>query len=188
MHCTAKKTLKQIVASENQACIGLKANQPTLFKQAQQVTQQHPPLSQVQSHDSTHGRAVTRRIQVFAAPPAAVQAWPGLTAFAAVERWGERDGKSFHTQSWFILTQVLSATAVADLIRRHRGAVENQLHWVKDVVQGEDQSTLHAPKPAILMAFLRSWAISAFRHAGYDSITKAMRLCKHDLPKLISFL
>lgn len=145
-------------------------------------------MSQTQSTDLTHGRTVTRRVQVLAAPPEAVQAWPGLAAFAAVERWGEREGKPFHTQSWFILTQVLPATAVADLIRNHRGAVENKLHWVKDVVQGEDQATLHHPKPATLMALLRTWAISAFRQAGYDSITKAMRLYKHDLPKLISFL
>ncbi|MDX2243174.1 MAG: hypothetical protein NW224_21035 [Leptolyngbyaceae cyanobacterium bins.302] len=40
----------------------------------------------------------------------------------------------------------------------------------------------------LLMAFLRSWAISLFRKAGYSSITKAIRLCKHDLPKLISFI
>jgi predicted transposase YbfD/YdcC len=176
------------VASQNQACIGLKANQRNLLKQAQQVTQDALPLSQTAATDLTHGRTVTRRIQVFAAPPNSVQAWPGLAAFVAVERWGEREGKPFRTQSWFILTQVMHATAVADLIRHHRGSIENKLHWVKDVVQAEDQATLHAPKPATLMAALRSWAISAFRQAGHDSITKAMRLYKHDLPKLISFL
>jgi hypothetical protein len=176
------------VASGNQACIGLKANQPNLFKQAQQVAQDHQPLSQHQATDRSHGRSVERRIRVFAAPLNWMQDWPGLEAFAAVERWGEREGKPFRTQSWFILTQVLPATTVADLIQNHRGSIENKLHWVKDVVQDEDQSALHAPKPATLMALLRSWAISAFRHAGYDSITKAMRLCKHDLPKLISFL
>jgi len=39
-----------------------------------------------------------------------------------------------------------------------------------------------------VMALLRSWAISLFRKAGYSSITKAMRLFKHDLPTLISFI
>jgi len=62
------------------------------------------------------------------------------------------------------------------------------LHWVKDVVQGEDASLIQSPNPATVMALLRSWAISLFRKAGHSSITKAMRLFKHDLPTLISFV
>ena len=62
--------------------------------------------------------------------------WSGLAVFASVRRWGIRDGKPFDTQSWFILNQNLPADRVAMLIREHRGAVENKLHWVKDVVQG----------------------------------------------------
>jgi hypothetical protein len=56
------------------------------------------------------------------------------------------------------------------------------------VVQQEDASLIRAAKPATLMALLHSWAISAFRKAGYDSLTKALRLFSHDLKQLISFL
>ncbi|BAU43280.1 hypothetical protein [Leptolyngbya sp. O-77] len=74
------------------------------------------------------------------------------------------------------------------MIQAHRGTTENKLHWVKDVVQGEDASWIRAANPATLMALLRSWAISLFRKAGYSSITKAIRLFQHDLPTLISFI
>jgi hypothetical protein len=66
--------------------------------------------------------------------------------------------------------------------------VENQVHWVKDALQCKDASLIQAAQPATLMAFLRTWVLSVFRNAGFDSWTKATRLFKHDLPKLLSFL
>lgn len=188
MPCTVKKTVEQIVASENHYCIGLKGNQKTLLQHAQHTAHCHSPLSTFQEHDDSHGRSVERRVRVFAALPALMQHWQGLAAFVAVERHGVRDGQAFHRHSWFILSQVIPAQQAAALIRHHRSSIENKLHWVKDVVQGEDHSLLQAAKPATLMALLRSWAISAFRNAGYDSLTKALRLFKHDLPSLLSFL
>ncbi len=187
MHSTPKKTVKQIVASENHYCIGLKANQPKLLDQARACAQTQLPLSQSEIQDTTHGRVVTRRVQVFAAPPELTSTWVGLSAFVRVERWGIRDGKPFAHQSWYILSQIIEAQTAGQLIQAHRGTTENKLHWVKDVVQGEDGSLIQAPNPATLVAFLRSWAISVFRKAGYVSITKAMRLFKHDLPTLLSF-
>jgi len=47
---------------------------------------------------------------------------------------------------------------------------------------------LEEPKNKAGQPEMRTWALSAFRKAGYESLTKAMRLCKHDLPKLSSFL
>lgn len=73
------------------------------------------------------------------------------------------------------------------MIQAHWGTTENKLHWVKDVVQGEDASLIRSPNPATLIALLRSWAISLFRKAGHASITKAMRRFKHNLPSLLSF-
>jgi predicted transposase YbfD/YdcC len=86
-----------------------------------------------------------------------------------------------------VCSQVIEAQQLADLIRGHRATTENKLHWVKDVVQGEDASLINSSNPATLMALLRSWAISLFRKAGHTSITKAMRRFKHDLPSLLSF-
>jgi len=177
----------QIIESENHYCIGLKANQSKLLQQAQQCAQTQSPLSHYHTRDTSHGREVERQVQVFAAPVELAQEWTGLAAFVAVERFGSRQGQPFRRQSWFILSQIIPAPDAAVMIQAHRGTTENKLHWVKDVVQGEDASLIQAAKPATLMAFLRSWAISLFRKAGYSSITKAMRLFKHDLPMLLSF-
>lgn len=173
--------------SGNHYCIGLKGNQKTLLKQAQMAEQSQLPLSQDCQLDTSHGRVVERRVQVFAAAPELSEQWMGLAAFVSVQRRGLRAGKAFDKQSWYILSQVIPAQQAAGLIRNHRGSLENQVHWVKDVVQGEDSSQIRAAKPATVMGIMRTWALSLFRKAGYQSLTQAMRLCKHDLPKLLSF-
>lgn len=187
MHCILKKTVHEIVNSGNHYCIGLKANQPKLLQQAKQCAQTQAPLSCYQFLDTSHGRVVERRVRVFAAPPELSQHWAGLAAFVAVERSGVRQGEAFERVSWFIISQVIEAQQLAWMIQAHRGTTENKLHWVKDVVQGEDASLIQSPNPATLMALLRSWAVSLFRKAGHASITRAMRRFKHDLPSLLSF-
>lgn len=189
MRCTVKKTVSDIIARGNHYCIGLKGNQGTLLRQAQACAATQPPLTRhYDVLDTSHGRCVERCVEVFAAPPALAATWEGLAAFARVERSGSRDGQCFQHHSWAILSQPLEAQRVSALIRGHRSCIENRLHWVKDVVQQEDASLICAPQPAQLMALLRTWALSAFRKAGHQSITKALRLFRHDMPKLISFL
>jgi 3-methyladenine DNA glycosylase/8-oxoguanine DNA glycosylase len=184
----SKKTVEQIIVSNNHYCIGLKGNQKKLLQTAQQTAQTQPPLSSYQEQDASHGRWVERTIRVFAAAPEWASQWQGLSAFVSVERRGIRDGNPFERHAWFILSQVIPAPQAASLIRGHRASIENQVNWVKDVVQGEDRSGIRAAQPATLMAFLRSWALTAFRKAGFDSFTKATRKFKHDLSKLFSLL
>lgn len=188
MPCTPKKTVGEIIESGNHYCIGLKANQRKLLERAVQCAHTQVPLSFHQYLDTSHGRVVTRRVRVFAAPPELSQDWDALAAFVCVERSGVRQGQPFERQSWFIISQVIEAQQLACMIQAHRATTENKLHWVKDVVQGEDASLIRTPNPATLMALFRSWAISLFRKAGHSSITRAIRLFQHDLPTLISFI
>ncbi|BAU43279.1 hypothetical protein O77CONTIG1_03107 [Leptolyngbya sp. O-77] len=69
MRCTPKKTVCEIIDVGNHYCIGLKANQRKLLEQAQQCAQTQVPLSSHEFLDTSHGRVVTRRVRVFAAPP-----------------------------------------------------------------------------------------------------------------------
>ena len=184
----SKKTVSDIVESDNHYCIGLKGNQPKLLAQAQRCETTDIPVSVFDAVvDCSHGRLVERCVQVFEVSQDCSEDWANLAAFASVKRFGVRDGHSFQTQSWFILDQCLSAQRVAQLVQNHRGTIENRVHWVKDVVQREDASLIQAANPATVMSIFRSWAISIFRKSGYDSITRAIRFFRHDLPKLISF-
>ena len=160
-----------------------------MLRQAQHCRANQQPLSRHYAVlDTTHGRCGERRIEVFAAPPELAHSWPEIAAFVAVQRCGWREGDSFCRDSWFLLTDILPAATAAQLIQEHRATIENRLHWVKDVVQQEDASEITAPPPALLMALLRTWAISAFRKAGHRSLTQAIRRFQHDLTALLSFL
>ena len=60
-------------------------------------------------------------------------------------------------------------------LKRGHWAIENRLHWVKDVTLGEDQSTLHTGQGPTVMAFLRDAALSLLRRAGIQQIAARLR-------------
>jgi len=72
-------------------------------------------------------------------------------------------------------------------IRSH-WAIENSLHWVKDVTFREDASRIrtgHAPEN---MSIMRNIAINAFRKCDFDNIAQAVRLTSHNIPWLMRIL
>jgi predicted transposase YbfD/YdcC len=64
------------------------------------------------------------------------------------------------------------ATAVAAWVRRHWG-IENKLHWVRDVVFGEDTQHAYLGASAHTTAIMHNLAISLLRLAGITEIKHA---------------
>ena len=66
---------------------------------------------------------------------------------------------------------------LAKLLQRWRGhwAIENRLHWVKDVVLKEDASRVRAGQSPFMLAMLRNALVTCLRAAGFDSITQGRR-------------
>jgi hypothetical protein len=60
-------------------------------------------------------------------------------------------------------------------LKRGHWTIENRLHYVKDVIMREDQSTVHADNGPKIMAALRNTAISLLRRAGFSTIAARMR-------------
>ncbi len=62
--------------------------------------------------------------------------------------------------------------------RRERSLLpsyQNGFHYVKDVIMGEDKSTVHRDHGPKIMAALRNTALSLLRHAGFSTIAARMR-------------
>lgn len=72
-------------------------------------------------------------------------------------------------------------------IRSH-WAIENSLHWVKDMTLGEDGSRIRTGRAPENMSLVRNIAINAFRKYGFSNIAQAMRLSSHDIPLLMGML
>jgi Transposase DDE domain len=67
-----------------------------------------------------------------------------------------------------------SAARLLDLARGHWG-IENRLHWVKDVVLGEDACRVRTRDGPQILAGLRNAALRLLRGNGFDQIATALR-------------
>jgi hypothetical protein len=62
-------------------------------------------------------------------------------------------------------------------LTRAHWAIENRLHWVRDVTFDEDRCRVRKGAGAHVMASLRNVAISLLRLAGAANIAQALRRC-----------
>jgi len=82
------------------------------------------------------------------------------------------------TQTRYGITSLSPEQAApADLLTftRQHWAIENSLHWVRDVTFAEDRSTLHVGCTHHVMAILRNLAISLLHLQGYSRIASTLR-------------
>ena len=185
-----KKTTEQIIDGGNDYVITLKANQPTLYQQAQQTVAaaiQSNGYDQFIDIDTSRNRYVCWIVKVVNDLTDVDLDWRGLSSIIEVTRCGLREGNLFHEVHYYISSLQATAEAFAQGIRGHWG-IENLVHWVKDVVMGEDHAPFAAFKAASNWSIIRNIVINIARHKGYHSLTKARRFLAHDIPKILSFL
>lgn len=167
--------------------IAVKANQKKLYRQLQGCSQSQAPQSCYEQQETTRGRVTTRRVSVFDAPTGISADWAGLNTFVKVERFGTRAGQSYQQTAYYISSLCAGALTFAQGIRGH-WLIENQLHWVKDVVFGEDRSSIRPSGAATNFSIVRSIVLNLFRKHGYSSLTQARRLVANDLHQLLFLL
>lgn len=80
--------------------------------------------------------------------------------------------------------------APARLLELNRGhwAIENKLHWVRDVTFDEDRSQVRTGAAAHTMATLRNLAITLLRLAGATNIAAALRHCARHLAHAVRLI
>lgn len=136
--------------------------------------------------ETTRDRSTERRVSVLAPPDGIDPAWVGLKRVVCIERQGRRGQKLTSERMFYISSLELSAAEFAERIRSH-WHVENRLHWVKDMVMGEDRMPVCDGHALSNFAIVRSIGVNLFRANGFDSITKGIRYLAHDIRKLFSF-
>jgi len=187
MRCILKKTLQQIIDSGNDYLVTLKANQGKLLEAVQLHFEQSQPISVTTGVEQTRQRHVERTVSVLAPPAKIDPAWVGVQRVVKVERRGTRSGKPFKETMFYLSSLKLDAKEFAQRIRDH-WQVENNLHWVKDVVLGEDKAPLCAGHALTNFAIIRTLVVNLFRLNGFASVTKGIRAVAHDIHQLFSFL
>jgi predicted transposase YbfD/YdcC len=86
--------------------------------------------------------------------------------------------KKGSTETAYAITSLTATQAspaeLAAIIRGH-WAIEDRLHWVRDLDYDEDRSQVRTASSPRVMATMRNLAITILRLAGYASITAALR-------------
>src|SRR4028118_1665369 len=187
MPFTAKKTTKLIIEGGNNYVITVKGNQPRLLAQLKTLALHQKPCERAVDIEQIRGRTTCRIVNVFTDIKGIDLDWLGLRSLIQVERIGIRSGKKYLQTNYYISSLVSKATTFADGIRQHWG-IENRLHWVKDVIFGEDVAPFSNYNAATNWSIIRNIAINLARKSGYDSLTKAERFLAHDIDKLFLLL
>lgn len=159
----------------------VKGNQQTLENDIRRFFATPPfgsGISQATLSEKVKGRVVTRTIAV-TSDLNAYLAWPGLTHVWQMTRViGSGNTKTTETAVGIarLLQKPSAATAqeLNTLIRGH-WAIENNLHRQRDVIFGEDRSTIRTRAAPQAMAALRNVITTLFYRAQPKSFTAAFR-------------
>jgi predicted transposase YbfD/YdcC len=167
-----KDIARQIVQAKGHYVLALKDNQPTLYGQVkalldEAILERFGGLRHDywETTEKDHGRLETRKVWVcddLRWIKAAAE-WPGLTQTVVVESRREIHGQSSTERRYYIAShRHLDARRTAEAIRHHWG-IENQVHWVLDVVFNEDQSRIRREYGAENFARLRRMVLNKLR-------------------------
>jgi predicted transposase YbfD/YdcC len=168
----------------------VKANQPTLLDRCARLPWHHVPELD-RTCDRGHGRIELRTLKAvsvrhFGFPHAAQ-----VVQVTRKTRDLHASARGWRTVSVYAISSLTFAQAsparLADLLRGH-WAIENGLHYVRDVTFAEDASQVRAGTIPRAMASLRNLAIGSLRRQGHRNIAAALRRNARDATRVLPLL
>ena len=165
MHCQ-RATAQAILDRGGDYVLALKANQPALLEEVRLLLDDPaaPPDDVAETVDGDHGRIETRRAEVLGDVEFLRRDhdWPGLAAIGKITATREIDGKATTATRYYLLSCPLPAARFAAVVRSH-WTIENDLHWVLDVILDEDQARNRKDNGPENLALLRRLALNLLR-------------------------
>ncbi len=161
LHCH-RRLAKEIVQRGGDYVLAVKDNQPALLRDAKALiaAAQRQHAKPATNQDARHGRKERRTALVAsAAKMAETHDFPGLKAVARIT---SKRGNDKVVERHFLLSQSYTATEVLRIARQH-WSIENQLHWLLDVVLDEDLARSRKDNAPANLAVLRRLALNIAR-------------------------
>jgi predicted transposase YbfD/YdcC len=169
----------------------VKGNQPTLRRALARLPWAHAPG--LRERNAGHGRTESRSIKVLdlAGTPEAGLFPHGTRAIKVVRRRRRCGQEKPSVETVYAITSLghrdADARLLAGWIRSH-WTIENCLHWVRDVTEGEDHSSVRTGSGPQVMAALRNTAINIIRLGGGTNIAAAHRAFSYHPADVIAAL
>jgi predicted transposase YbfD/YdcC len=181
---TQRDIAQTILAQKAPYIFIVKDNHPHLRRDIELLFTTPPPLTRgdvwptasVKNHD--HGRIETRRLQATTALNDYLD-WPGVQqVFQLIRHRKIKKCGTTSTETVFGFTSLspdqASAVQLITLTRQH-WTIENQVHWVRDVVFSEDIAQTRKNYLPHTMATLRNLVLNLLRANGIRHISRARR-------------
>ncbi len=178
-----KSVVEAVLAQGGDYVFVVKGNQPTLqadiatlFSESRVVADTITRSREVNLHGQ---RIELRTLQTSTALTAEYTQWPGLQQVFQIERrvTNKKTGVTTIEISFGISSlsaQQANAKRLAAITRSH-WSIENNLHWVRDAVFGEDRCRVRSGHAPQVLAAIRNLAISLIRLAGFVSVSEGLR-------------
>lgn len=196
---TQKAIAQQIIDQGADYVLALKGNHDHLHQEVKRLFEggeengfQHPLLCSQETIERGHGRLERRCYSVLEAPAWLLQAhpqWKGLCSLGRVQskrQVGEQVARE--TRYYLSSLPVPAMGRFAEAVRGHWG-VENPVHWVLDVVFGEDASRVRKDHAPANFGIIRRVAMNLLRQEPSKLSLRAKRyragLDEHYLAKLL---
>jgi predicted transposase YbfD/YdcC len=169
---------KQVVQAGGHYLVIVKKNQKTLYEDIAYLFAEPPPgekFAMVELRGRHGDRREVRRLWTSTALVGYLN-WPGVRQVCKVERKTERKGK-LGGEVRYAITNLGEEAGPEQLLGHIRGhwAIENRLHYVRDVTFGEDASQVRKGSAPQVMAALRNAVISILRQDGWENIAAGLR-------------
>jgi predicted transposase YbfD/YdcC len=175
LHCHPAMAAAVLAAKAHYA-LGLKGNHGPLLAAAAAAFAQAGEVDFFETSERRHGRNERRRAAVV---PISHVPFPGLKAIGRLtaERT-DANGKTLSSVRYVALSKQLSPQKLAAVVRAHWG-IENQLHWMLDVIFDEDDARTRKDNGPQNLAVIRRLAHNILSVHPLDaSIADKMRQAK----------
>ncbi len=189
MRLTPKKTCEQIIASGNHYLGALKGNHGNFFKALKLNFKADAHVHSVETgHGRVERRTVSRCHDIESLPDA--DQWAGLKTIIKVVSYRHiLKGPHLFIQKpairYYISSLDESVESFAQRIRDY-WQVENKVHYVRDLTQGEDASRIRVQPLPNIFALARNLALNLYRDHGFNNMAQAQRKAGHGLDLLKS--
>ena len=195
LHCQ-KNTAKEIKEADADYVLALKGNQGVAHQEIKDalddaIARAEPKLATLETIEKGHGRIETRRYWQSADLGWFTDRadWEGLQSVGVIESKREINGKVSVERRYYLSSLPVDVALLARAVRGH-WAVENNLHWMLDVVFGEDQSRARTGFAVANLGVARRLALNLLRQdrSSTRSIKRKQRQAAFDTGYLRSLL
>ena len=175
-----KKTLDLIKETDNHYIICFKKNVGKFYNTIKLNTEKSENYKDgFDKIENNRGRIEHRQLKVFEASSEIKSEYPHCNSVICINRARLLKDKESQETHYYLSDLTISAEEFFKRIRGH-WSIENNLHWVKDVIMDEDKANMRNKQISSTLSLLRSFVIT-LASIFTGSLTKFQREYAHNM-------